>query len=332
MADPTMRAVRIHGWGDPPVVDQVPVPQPAEGESLVKVDAATVAHLDRTVASGEFGLKPSLPYIGGVEGCGTVIESDSIPRGTRVLLRGSGLGLKRDGTWAEYVAVPSEELQAVPPGLAPEVGATFFVPLTTAAVALRHVGRLGHWSGLADSARDEVVVVGGAAGAVGSVVAQLALREGASVLGTVADESQVDLLPPGVEPILASDRERESELMRARPATLLVDTVGGEGLGARSRWVRAGGRVVSIGYVGGTRLTVDLPNWLLQDVGLLPVNMIRREAAARTLAEELVALLLTGEVQIHVERFPFGDAARALELLGAGKLRGRAVLVPEEKP
>jgi NADPH2:quinone reductase len=325
-----MRAVRIHDWSAPPVVEDVDSPTPGEGETLVKVEAAAVSHLDRTVAGGDFGIKPSLPYIGGTAGCGVVVESDGLETGARVLLRGGGLGLMRNGTWAEYVTVPTRHLSVLPDGMSPHVGATFFTPVSTAAAALRHVARLGAWDldGVA-SAADEVVVVGGAAGAVGSIVTQLAVRAGASVIGVVADADQAATLPEGVEPVLSTDEARASELDEERPASLLVDTLGGAGLGARSRWVRPGGRAVAVGYVAGTDVTLDLPNWLLQDVALLPVNMIRRDRQARELAAELAPLLVSGELRVDIERFDFEDAAHALELLGAGKLRGRAVLVPQ---
>lgn len=330
MTVPTMRAVRIHGWGEPPVVDSVARPQRADGETLVRVEAAAVSHLDLTVAGGDFDLKPTLPYVGGTGGCGVVVESDTLPAGRRVMLRGGGLGLMRDGTWAEYVVAADRHLTALPEGLAPDVGATFFTPLTTAATALRHTARLGEW-GLdgVESASDELVVVGGAAGGVGSMVVQLALREGASVIGVVADDEQAASLPAGVEGVVSTDDVRAAELERDRPASLLVDTLGGAGLGARCGWVRPGGRAVSIGYVDGTGLTLDLPNWLLQDVALLPLNMIRRDRQARALAAELAPLLVGGELKVDVERFGFDDAGRALELLASGKLRGRAVLVQE---
>jgi NADPH2:quinone reductase len=324
-----MKAVRVHDWEVPPAVDEVPVPEPAEGESLVRVEAAAVGHLDRTVAGGKFGMKPTLPYVGGVEGCGRIVSSDQLAEGTRVMCRGGGLGLLRDGTWAEYVAVPTQNLVVVPEGMSPSVGATYFVPVTTAAAALRSVGRMGAWGAPeVDVPADEVVVVAGAAGAVGSMVAQLALRDHAQVLGLVLDDEQAERLPAGVEPVLAGDADRLTGLATERPASLLVDTLGGEQLYDRMGWVRPGGRAVSIGYVAGEAATLDLPNWLLLDVALLPVNMIRRNREARAFAEELAPLLVTGELVAEVEEFAFDDAARALELLGKGKLRGRAVLVP----
>ncbi|WP_434740581.1 quinone oxidoreductase family protein [Micromonospora sp. SH-82] len=327
----TMRAVRVRDWGAAPEVEHVPMPRRAEGETLVRVDAAAVGHLDRTVAGGEFRMKPTLPYVGGVEGCGRVVASDDLPEGTRVMLRGAGLGLVRDGTWAQYVVVPTTSLSPLPEGMSPAVGATFFLPLTTAVTALRTVGRLGSWNDGPEptAARDEVVLVAGAAGAVGSMVAQLALRDGARVLGLVLDREQAQRLPEGVEPLVAADDgEQLSRLAGERPVTLLVDTLGGAGLGERMGWVRAGGRAVAIGYVAGETAPLDLPNWLLLDVALLPVNMIRRNREARALAEQWAPLLVSGQLVLDVQEFDFAEAGRALDLLGTGQLRGRAVLVP----
>lgn len=325
----TMTAVRVHDWGCPPVVDEVSAPVGRDGEAVVRIEAAAVGHLDRTVAGGQFGVKPQLPYVGGVEGCGTVVSSESFATGTRVMLRGGGLGLKRDGTWAEYVAVPDRNLVVVPDGMGPELGATYFVPLTTAATALQSIGRLGTWGTPdVDTAADETVVVGGAAGAVGSMVAQLALREGARVLGVVLDQSQADSLPSGVEPVLSDDSGRLAELGDERQATLLVDTLGGTQLSRRMSWVRPGGRTVLIGYVTGEETTLDLPNWLLQDVALLPTNMIRRNREAREYAGQLAPLLVEGELTLEVAAFGFDDAAKVFDLMSQGRIRGRAVLRP----
>jgi NADPH2:quinone reductase len=317
-----MRAVRVHEWGTDPVVEDVPAPVPKEGETLVRVEAAAVSHLDLTVASGTFELKPKLPYVGGVEGCGIVVSSEVHEPGTRVVLRGGGLGLFRDGTWAELVAT-RKAASPLPADLSPEVGATYFLPTTTAYVALYDVGRLGAWPGVGD----EVVVVAGAAGAVGSMVAQLAVRAGCTVIG-VADPSQAELLPAGVEPVLIGDDERGAELIKERPATMLVDTLGGQAVAQRSRWVRPGGRAVVVGYVAGQELSLDVPSWLLDDVALLPVNMIRREAAANEYAPLLAELLAKGELTLNVESFTMDDAPKALHLLATGGLRGRAVIRP----
>ncbi|MBP2390250.1 zinc-binding dehydrogenase [Aeromicrobium fastidiosum] len=323
----TMRAARIHGWGEAPVVESVPVPVAGEGEALVRVEVAAVSHLDVTVAGGDFGIKPNLPYVGGVEGCGVVVTSESFAPGTRVILRGGGIGLMRDGTWAELVVTKDKTLTELPEGLEPAVGATFFQPTTTAHTALHGVGRLGTW--LADvPVADEHVVVAGAAGAVGSMVTQLALLSGAKVTALVADESQVERVAAGATVVVSGDDGAVVALATDRPATLLVDTLGGSDLPARARWVRPGGRAVSIGYVAGDDVRLGLSNWLLDDVALLPVNMIRREREARALLPELAAMLVCGDLTLDHETFGMDDLGRALELLRTGRVRGRAVVRP----
>jgi NADPH2:quinone reductase len=109
---------------------------------------------------------------------------------------------------------------------------------------------------------------------------------------------------------------------------LLVDTLGGQAIAQRSRWVRPGGRAVVVGYVAGKQLDLEVPSWLLDDVALLPVNMIRREAAARDSAPMLAELLAKGELRLQVESFAMDDAPKALKLLATGGLRGRAVILP----
>jgi NADPH2:quinone reductase len=317
-----MRAARFHTWGSAPVVDEVPEPVRGEGEVLVEVQAAAVAHLDATVAGGNFDLKPPLPYVGGVEGAGVVVACDAdsgLEPGVQVMLRGGGLGLLRGGTWTERVSVPAKAVTRLGSPLPPEIAATFFVPATTAFVVLHDVARL---------AEEEEVIVVGAAGAVGSMVAQQARLAGAKVTGVVGRAEQLAELPDGVSGVCLDSTEDVGRLTADRPATLLVDTLGGDGLVARTRWVRPGGRAAVIGYVTGTEVRVDLPSWLLDDVALLPVNMIRQERRAREVAGDLVKRLSAGELQVGVQRYEFADAALALEDLRAGRVRGRAVLVP----
>ncbi|MBM2615726.1 zinc-binding dehydrogenase [Actinoplanes sp. LDG1-06] len=305
-----MRALRFHDWGKDPVIEEIEEPVRGEGHVLVQVEAAALAHLDLTVATGTFGLKPELPYTGGVEGSGVVIEADDLEPGTQVMLRGAGLGLLRGGTWQERVSVPRKAVTVLDPRLPAEVAATFFVPTTTAAVVLQDVAKLQP---------GEKVAVVGAAGAVGASVAQQALLAGASVTGLVGREDQLDLVPSGVSGAVLDGFAGEE-------FDLLVDTLGGEGLIGRTGWVRTGGRAVVVGYVAGTQVTIDLPSWLLADVALLPVNMIRHERRARELAPALIQRLAAGDLSVSVESVPLDDAVDAMARMRSGHVRGRAVL------
>ncbi|HEX5120118.1 MAG TPA: zinc-binding alcohol dehydrogenase family protein [Pseudonocardiaceae bacterium] len=307
-----MRAARFHAWGVLPTVDEVAEPAARDGYVTVRMTAAALSHLDLTVAGGTWHPHPELPYIGGVEGCG-VTES-----GTQVLVRGGGLGLVRDGTWAELVHVAPKALTPVPADVPAEVAATFFQPASTAYVAVHDIGRAG---------RDDVVIVVGAAGAVGGQAVQQALRAGATVTGVVRRSEDLDRIPAGAGRIALADPDAVTALTTERPASLLIDTVGGPDTVGRSRWVAPGGRAVVLGYTAGPTVTVDLPSWLLDDVALVPVNMIRLGRRARELEAELTTALLAGELTVAVETFPLEAIGTGLERLRAGTLHGRGAVL-----
>ena len=292
-----MKAVRIHGFDAVPALEEVPDPVQRPGRTIVRMQAATVGHIDRTVWRGSFLRHPPLPYTPGVEAAGIVIASERYAEGQRVWLRGSGLGTLFDGTWCELIDAPDEALGVLPDALPMPLGAAFFSPTTSAWVALHEVARLQ---------AGEQVLVTGASGAVGSLAVQLAIEAGCTVTAVDPDAG-----PP---PVACAD--------------LLIDTVGGSVLSAVLPAVRPGGRAVLIGYTAGPMLQLDIAHFLQRDVALLPLNMFRREAAGRAAAPGLLARLADGRLQLDVRSFALADAAAALEWIAQRGHRGRAVLVP----
>jgi len=291
-----MKAIRIHGFDAVPVLQDVVDPVARPGRTIVRMQAATVGHIDRTVWRGSFLRHPPLPYTPGVEAAGIVVASERYEAGQRVWLRGSGLGTLFDGTWCELIDAPDEALGLLPDALPMTLGAAFFSPTTSAWVALHEVAKL--------QAAEQVLVTG-ASGAVGSLVMQLASDAGCEV-------TPVD---PDTAPAAAS-------------ADLLIDTVGGNVLAASLPAVRPGSRAVLIGYTAGPTLQLDIAHFLQRDVALLPLNMFRREPAGRAAAPELLARLADGRLHLDVQSFALADAAKALEWIAQRGHRGRAVLVP----
>lgn len=292
-----MKAIRIHGFGAVPVLEEVPDPVHRPGRTIVCMHAATVGHIDRTVWRGSFLRHPPLPYTPGVEAAGIVVTSERYAAGQRVWLRGSGLGTLFDGTWCELIDAPDEALGVLPDALPMPLGAAFFSPTTSAWVALHEVARLQ---------AGEQVLVTGASGAVGSLAVQLAIEAGCTVAAVDPDAG-----PP---PVASAD--------------LLIDTVGGSALSAVLPAVRPGGRAVLIGYTAGPTLQLDIAHFLQRDVALLPLNMFRREAAGRAAVPGLLARLADGRLHLDVRSFALADAAVALDWIAQRGHRGRAVLVP----
>jgi NADPH2:quinone reductase len=307
-----LKAVRVHAWGEPVRPEELPEPVAPPGHALVRMQAATVGHIDRTVWRGAFLTHPPLPYVPGVEGAGIVVQSGRFAPGCRVWLRGSGLGTRRDGTWRELVVAPDEALGALPDALPMALGSAFFSPCTSAWVALHEVGCVQP---------GERVLITGATGAVGSIAAQLGREAGARVFAALDERTQLARLPEGVEPVSLRDASQLS-------ADLLIDTVGGAGLAAALRAVVPGGRAVLVGYTAGTAVTLDLAELMQRDVRLLPLNMLRREAAGRAAAHGLLSRLADGRLRLAVTTFALDDAARALDWIAQRGHHGRAVLVP----
>lgn len=310
-----MRAIRVSAWNEPLVVDEVPDPVRSPGHTLIEIHAATVGHVDRTIWSGGFLRHPPLPYTPGVEGAGIVLASDTYAVGDRVWIRGGGLGTATDGTWAEQVVAPDTAIGRLPDAVSFAIGSAFFSPCTSAWVAIHTIGEL--------QAGQRVIVTGGT-GAVGAMCVQLAIDVGADVVATVSRAERLTTLPRSATGVVV-DGPTSLEIA---PADLLVDTVGGAVLSSVLPFVQPGGRAVLVGYLAGPTVEIDLPTFMQRDVSLHPLNMIRREAQGRAVADELLTRLTDGRLSLDVTSFALDTAGAALDWLVEPGHVGRAVLIP----
>jgi NADPH:quinone reductase len=307
-------AARIHAFGSPPALEDLPEPRLGAGDSLVEILAANVEHLDLDVASGAFPLLPAPPFVPGVSGTGRILESAAFERGALVHIDGADVGLGRDGVWAQRAAIPAEALALLPAVVDPVRFAAFCGSYVAAHLAIADVGRL---------ASGERVLVTGAGGNVGALAVQLALARGAgAVVGAVGADRRRRRVPAGARAVVGVGEARAA---LAGHADLLVDTVGGEGLQGFVDLVRPGGRACLVGYTAGTIVPLDLPRLLVSDVRLLPVNSIgwRQRSAA-----DPVAALREGALRAPFETHALRDVAVAIERLRARVADGRVVLVP----
>lgn len=282
-----MRALRVHAFGEPPRIDEIPEPQPAAGEVLVRLEATMIGHHDLGVAAGTLPLAQPLPYVPGLEGAGRLAD------GTLVRVFGGGLGMTRPGTWAEQVAAPAAAVVPVPPSLTPELAAACGSIANTAWAALHDVGAVRE---------GESVGVTGATGAVGSLVVQLA----------------------GDRRIVTWSRGQDDD--PAEPVDLLVDTVGGPDLPRRLRSVKPGGRAVLVGYTAGERVELELPALMHGDVALLPLNMRRRRVPPEVTAA-LLEDFAAGRLTLRTDAVTLDEVERGIERLRAGRAAGRLVLL-----
>lgn len=301
-------AVRFHELGAPPRLDHIEVPESDADQVLLEVRRSSITHLDRTVASGSFAIHPPLPYVGGVEGIG-------VADGQRYLVRGRGIGLKRDGCWTTSMVVPSDALLPLPEDIDDDVAVVFFGPGSTAARAVE--------SATVESGQR--VVVTGASGAVGSLTAQMCQAAGAHVIGVVSRQAHLD---HAVGDVVVVGRGTDVAAHLGDAPDVLIDTVGGEGAADLLMTLNPGGRAVLVGYTAGVHLTLHLPSWLLREITIVPVNMVRAEQWARARFDDIAHHFASGELTIRTEVIGLNEVPRGLERLASGDVTGRLVVDP----
>ncbi|WP_007517480.1 MULTISPECIES: quinone oxidoreductase family protein [Pseudofrankia] len=233
----TTRAVRLVAVGEPlQVVEDLWLPAPGDGEVLVRVDHAGVNPIDTYAAVGTVGDTARLPRTIGVEGTGTV-------DGTRVVVTGSGVGLLRDGTWADAVVAPRDAVIEVPAELDPAQAGALGTVAVTAYESLHALGKV---------TSDDRVLVLGAGGGVGVVAVQLAKIAGASVVGQVGSAAKAAAVAAlGADRVVVAGAEDLVAKVGDLRPTLVIDPLGGGFTPGAVELAAIGGRIVILGVSAG---------------------------------------------------------------------------------
>ena len=218
-----MQAILIERFGDPSELrpTEVAKPDPGEGEVLVEVHAAAVNRSDVLNARGSFPFT-TLPRIPGRDFAGVVVEGPRELVGTEVWGTGGGeLGFIRDGSHAQYLAVPRNAVVPKSDTLSLEEAAASGLAYVTAGSALVELGGVS---------AGETLLVTGAAGGVGSAAVMIAHWKGARVIGAIKDESERELAErAGVQVIVDTSQEEGTDAVLAatdgRGANLILDAV-----------------------------------------------------------------------------------------------------------
>src|SRR4030095_2921616 len=177
-----MKAVRIHTFGGPEVmqVEEVPTPSPQAGQVLVRLAAAGLNYIDIYQRSGLY--PNALPYTMGLEGSGLVAAIGPNVTGFKEGDPVAYTGIP--GSYAEYVLVPADRLVQMPKGLDVKIGAAAMLQGMTAhsLACATYPLKPG-----------DTCLVHAAAGGVGLLLCQVAKRRGATVIGTVSTEEKAAL-------------------------------------------------------------------------------------------------------------------------------------------
>lgn len=304
------RALVITGRGEPPAVQEVAVADPGPGQVRVAVQAATVNGIDAFAAAGYVwdSMPHEFPVVLGRDFAGTV---DAVGDGVTAVHIGdavTGVVTALDlyvGVIAEHVLFDAARVVRVPDGVTPQQAAA----VGLAGVAAREV-----IDALALTA-DDVVLVSGATGGVGTLAVQLAATTGATVLGTARPDFAASLSALGAEHTIDYTGDLATAVDAAAPGgiTAVVHAAGDPlDLG---RLLRPGGRLASI--VGATAEQVGR-----DDVTVIPVVAIDTVVKVHDLLDKVAA----GDLEVPIaQTFRLEEAATAVGAFGSPKF-GKLVI------
>lgn len=317
-----MKTVGVSEFGGPEAlrVFEMPEPHAGPGQVRIRVHAATVNPGDRYLRNGALGrTSPAPPYVPGMEAAGVVDEIGSdtdtdLRLGDRVMAMAYPT-TPTGGAYAEYVALPAEQVARAPQGVTHAEAATLPMNGLTARLALD----------LAGLSQGQTLAVTGAPGAVGGYVTQLAKADGLTVVADASPTDEELVRSFGADIVVPRGADVAQHVLRAVPggvAGLIDAAVIGSTVVAPA--VHDGGVIVTVLGEGSRALSPD-------EMGRRSLRMrmafVPDYLGDRSRLDRLRQQAESGELLLRVARtFPAEQAAEAHRLMEAGGIRGRLVL------
>lgn len=325
-----MRAVTQTSPGGPETlsVTEVPDPAPGPGEVLIDVAATAVNRADLLQRQGFYPPPPGASDVIGLECSGTVsaigegVDSWAVGDEVCALLAGGG--------YASQVVVPAGQVMPIPAG----------VDLVTAA-ALPEVA-CTVWSNVfmvAGLRPDEIFLVHGGGGGIGTFAIQLAARSGARVFTTAGSEEKLARCRELGAEVAINYRDEDfvsvvKDATGGRGANVVLDNMGAKYLGRNVDVLADEGRLVIIGMQGGTKAELNI-NQLLRKRGAVIATALRSrpvDGKARICAsvvEHVWPLVADGSIMPVVSAvLPLDQVAEAHRLIDSGESVGKVLLTP----
>ena len=317
----SVQVTRLEGPAGVEVVD-VPEPEPTPEQVMVRVHSLGVSWPDLLLTRGEYQLKPDLPFQLGVDFAGEVVSAPAASgckRGDRVaccLPYGGG---------AELVAVDPDVVLPLPDRVPFEKGAAVPMNYLTALFALATRAALKP---------GETVLVHGAAGGVGSASVQVANGLGARTIAVVSTaEKQEFARAAGADEAVLADGflTAVKDLTGGRGVDVVVDVVGGELFTDSLRALAPLGRLLVVGFTGGSIPHVKVNRLLLNNTDVRGVGWgafaMVQAGFMRTQWEQLLPMVESGAVDPPVgATYPVEQASRALAEMAERRVLGKTVL------
>jgi NADPH2:quinone reductase len=322
-----MKAVICREFGPPESLEleDVPDPQPGDGQILIDVYAAGLNFPDVLQIAGKYQFQPPFPFTPGAEVAGVVASVGAkvtgIKPGDRVM------GMPGIGGMAERVVVTSDSINPMPAGMDFATASGFELAYGTSYHALKQRAQLQ--SG-------ETLLVLGASGGVGLAAVEIGKAFGARVIAAAGSDEKLQIAKSrGADVLLnygqANLKDKMKELTGGKGADVIYDPVGGDLFDQATRSINWKGRLLIVGFASGTIPKYPVNLALLKGCSIVGVfwgDFKRREPEAyRQNCQELRTLFEQGQLKPLVsQEFPLAQYAAALNLFVHRQAVGKVVL------
>jgi NADPH2:quinone reductase len=322
-----MHAWRGHGYGPPSslVWEEVDDPPLGDGEVRLRIAASAVNFPDALFIAGTYQIKPTPPFVPGLEVAGEVVESraPALPVGTRVASTLDG-----SGGYATHARAPAASTHQIPDDMPFVDAAAITITYQTGWFALHRRARL---------VAGEHLLVHAGAGGVGSAAIQLGKAAGAHVIATAGGAEKVARCRAlGAD--VAVDYTSEDfvavvkEVTRGHGADVVFDPVGGDVFDRSTKCIAFEGRIVVIGFTSGRIPEARANHLLVKNYGVLGLHwgLYARTDPAAVAAAQVELYRMYGEKKIAPfvsEVVPMAQAREALARVTGRGTTGKVVLV-----
>ncbi|MBH9552782.1 zinc-dependent alcohol dehydrogenase family protein [Inhella gelatinilytica] len=311
------------------VIAPVPFERPvlSQGQALVAVLAAPINPSDVLMLTGQYGLLPPLPAVGGSEGVGRVVELGPDTQGPAIgqtVLLPAGAG-----TWATHVVAPAARLIPLPNEADPQQLAMLTVNPPTASLLLSEFVALqpGDW-----------VIQNSANSGVGSYVVQLAKLRGLKTVNIVRRESAVAGVQAQGGDVVLVDGDDLAERVKAATGgaeiRLGIDAVGGKATMRLAGALAESATIVNYGALGGEACTVSPRELVFRDVTLKGFWLARwfrttPQATQYALLTELAGLIAAGKLRTPIQAtYDVAQIQEAITAATADERQGKILITP----
>ena len=308
------------------VIRQGPIPDPKQGELLVRVQAAGVNRPDIMQRQGLYPPPPGASPILGLEVAGEVAALGKGVTGWSVTDK--VCALTNGGGYAEYVAVPAGQCLPVPAALSTDEAAALPETFFTVWANVFELGAL--------KAGETLLVHGGSSG-IGTAAIQMAKSSGSRVITTAGSETKCEACRRlGADTVINYRRQDYVEVVRTvtdgKGVEVILDMVGGDYVDRNFKAASVGGRIVHIAFMKGSRVEVDMLPVLFKRLivtgsALRPRSALEKAGIAQKLREKIWPLIERGNIKpVIAGRFPLKDAPAAHRLMESSQHIGKIIL------